>query len=136
MWVGCEDPLLFCNPPCIRGRVVILFRVPADFPWGGCFFGVGLVVGVSGYGILADEKKHCMGLLPPGEGKSECFLIPSIARHIANQQSKTIIHVSPYSFLAGYHHANAIATFENMRLLHGLSACFFTGREIKEGHLP
>jgi hypothetical protein len=60
-----------------------------------------------GYGASLSQVQHCLGLLAPGDGKSESYIIPTIARHLANQRYKTIIHISPYSFLAGYQFANA-----------------------------
>jgi DEAD/DEAH box helicase len=90
-----------------------------------------------GYGFSSQqEKKHCLGLMAPGEGKSECYIIPTIARHYANKKNKMIIHVSPYMFLAGYQHAKAVAVFEELLLPPNISSCFFTGRDIKEGHFP
>ncbi|KAI2495403.1 hypothetical protein MHU86_19117 [Fragilaria crotonensis] len=56
-----------------------------------------------GYGHQPPGKdQHSFGLLAPGEGMSECYIIPSIARRLGNQRARMIIHVSPYNFLAAY----------------------------------
>jgi superfamily II DNA helicase RecQ len=88
-----------------------------------------------GYGTTFTKPQHCIALLAPGEGKSECYIIPTIARLLTNQSSKTIIHVSPYRFLAGYQFATCSAAFEK----HGLKANIriFTGQDItSDGVLP
>ncbi|KAI2495231.1 hypothetical protein MHU86_19285 [Fragilaria crotonensis] len=67
------------------------------------------------FGYSAEFKnkpQHCIALLAPGEGKSESYIIPTIARNLANHKSKTIIHISPFRFLAGYQFAMASAAFE------------------------
>ncbi|KAI2498080.1 hypothetical protein MHU86_16390 [Fragilaria crotonensis] len=33
-----------------------------------------------GYGMTFTKPQHCVALLAPGEGKSECYIIPTIAR--------------------------------------------------------
>ncbi|KAI2491876.1 hypothetical protein MHU86_22672 [Fragilaria crotonensis] len=67
-----------------------------------------------GYGTeLNNKPQHCLALLAPGEGKSESYIIPTIARHLATKP-KTIIHVSPYRFLAGYQFAMASTAFEKL----------------------
>jgi hypothetical protein len=78
---------------------------------------------------------HCIALLGPGEGKSECYIIPTMARHLANQRAKTIIHISPYCFLMGYQYANATAVFTK-HSLKDITTAAFTGGEISEGNLP
>jgi hypothetical protein len=88
------------------------------------------------YGRGSSEQKHCLGLLSPGEGKSEVFIIPTIARRLANKKSKTIIHVSPYSFLAGYQFANANAVIEKLGFDSSISTSLYTGRDITQGSLP
>jgi superfamily II DNA/RNA helicase len=80
--------------------------------------------------------RRCLGLLAPGDGKSESYIIPTIARHLANQRHKTIIHISPYSFLAGYQFANASTAIRNVGLESSISMVFFTGGDIQEGSLP
>jgi Helicase conserved C-terminal domain len=89
-----------------------------------------------GYGCC--KPQHCIGLLAPGGGKSDCFIIPTIARDIANLDCKMIIHVSPYRFLAGYQHASALLIFENLGLSETIRRpLFFTGSDIQEnGSLP
>jgi superfamily II DNA helicase RecQ len=89
-----------------------------------------------GYGANFNNKaQHCIALLAPGEGKSESYIIPTIARQLANQKSKTIIHVSPFRFLAGYQFAMASAAFEKLSLKS--SICVFSGRDItSDGPLP
>ena len=89
-----------------------------------------------GYGSVLCKKQHCLGLLAPGEGKSESYIIPTIARHIANQKCKSIIHISPYNFLAGYQFANASGVIEKLGLLSSISSIVFTGSDIREGSLP
>jgi hypothetical protein len=70
-----------------------------------------------GYGTEFNNKpQHCLALLAPGEGKSESYIIPTIARYLANQKPKTIIHVSPYRFLAGYQFAMTSTAFEKLSL--------------------
>ena len=88
------------------------------------------------YGTGSLKRKHCLGLLSPGEGKSEVYIIPTIARRLANQKSKTIIHVSPYSFLAGYQFANANAVFKKLGFDSSISTSQYTGRDITQGPLP
>ena len=88
-----------------------------------------------GYGSTSSKPQHCLALLAPGEGKSECYIIPTIARILANQTSKTIIHVSPFRFLAGYQFAMATAAFEKVGL--NTNICVFSGRDItRDGVLP
>jgi hypothetical protein len=92
-----------------------------------------------GYGPGSDSTQHCLGLLPPGDGKSESYLIPTIARCMTKNNvasKKTIIHVSPYSFLAGYQYANACSVMEKLGLEKRISIRFYTGRDILEGQLP
>jgi hypothetical protein len=87
-----------------------------------------------GYGSGASSKvQHCLGLLAPGDGKSECYIIPTIARFLANQRRKTIIHISPYGFLSGYQFANALAAIEKMGFGTSISILHFTGSDIREG---
>jgi hypothetical protein len=74
-----------------------------------------------GYGQGSSKQSHCLGLLSPGEGKSEVYIIPTIARRLAHQKSKTIIHVSPYSFLAGYQFANANAVIKTLGFENSIS---------------
>ena len=89
-----------------------------------------------GYGPGSNKKKHCLGLLAPGDGKSESYIIPTIARTLANLECKTIIHVSPYSFLAGYQFANTSAVIEKLGFGSNISLLCFTGRDISQGCLP
>ena len=82
-----------------------------------------------GYSVEFNNKpRHCIALLAPGEGKSESYIIPTIARHLASQKSKTIIHVSPFRFLVSYQFAMASAAFKKLDL--NLSICVFSGRDI------
>lgn len=88
-----------------------------------------------GYGSVSSKPQHCLALLAPGEGKSECYIIPTIARILANQSSKTIIHISPFRFLAGYQFAMATAAFEKLGL--NTNICVFSGQDItSNGVLP
>ena len=88
-----------------------------------------------GYGSSFSKPQHCLTLLAPGEGKSECYIIPTIARLLANQSSKTIIHISPFRFLAGYQFAMASAAFDKLGL--DSNICVFSGRDItSDGALP
>ena len=80
-------------------------------------------------GLLA--KIHCLGLLAPGQGKSECYLTPTIA----SQLRKTIIHVAPYSFLAAYQFANASSVFDKVGLGASASTVMCTGKDITQGSL-
>jgi superfamily II DNA helicase RecQ len=89
-----------------------------------------------GYGSGSCKKQHCLGLLAPGDGKSECYIIPTIARHFANHNCKTIIHISPYNFLAGYQFANALSAMKKLGLQSSISMLFLRGRDIQEGALP
>jgi superfamily II DNA helicase RecQ len=89
-----------------------------------------------GYGQGSSKQSHCLGLLSPGEGKSEVYIIPTIARRLAHQKSKTIIHVSPYSFLAGYQFANANAVIKTLGFENSISTSLYTGRDITQGSLP
>ena len=88
------------------------------------------------YSPGSPKKQHCLGLLSPGEGKSEVYLIPTIARQLSGLKSKTIIHVSPYSFLAGYQFANASAVMEKLGFDGSVSISHFTGQEITQVSLP
>jgi hypothetical protein len=88
-----------------------------------------------GYGGCEDCNQHCLGLLPPGEGKSETYLIPTIARRMASHQPKMIIHVSPYSFLAAYQYTSACAVMKKLNL-GDVSICCLTGSDITVGGLP
>jgi DEAD/DEAH box helicase len=92
-----------------------------------------------GYGGDNDslrKQQHCFGLLAPGEGKSEVFIVPTIARRIGNQQSKMIIHVSPYNFLAVYQFNNTTTAVEKVGFGTSISSCIFTGGDINVGLLP
>jgi hypothetical protein len=90
-----------------------------------------------GYGHRsAGKHQHCLGLLAPGEGKSESYIIPSIARRLGNQRSRMIIHVSPYNFLAAYQFKNATAAIEKVRFAASISTCLLTGHDINVGLLP
>ena len=62
------------------------------------------------------KPHHCLALLAPGEGKSESYIVPTIARLLANHKSKTIIHISPFRFLAGYQFAMASDAFRKLSL--------------------
>jgi len=88
-----------------------------------------------GYGCHQSHStfKHCLALLPPGGGKSETYLIPIIARILANMRRKIIIHKSPYRFLAAYQYASAKKTMEKMGF-HNVSTGLFLGGDIREGH--
>jgi hypothetical protein len=88
-----------------------------------------------GYGPGSSTDEHCLGLLAPGDGKSETYLIPTIARRLANKGSKMIIHVSPYSFLARYQFSNACSAINKLHL-DGIVILTFNGRDIQEGKLP
>lgn len=88
------------------------------------------------YGPGSSNQQHCLGLLSPGDGKSESYIIPTIARQLANQRKKTIIHVSPYSFLAGYQYANASTIMDQVGCGSTISTYLFTGRDITQGSLP
>jgi hypothetical protein len=87
------------------------------------------------YGGSDDCNQHCLGLLPPGEGKSETYLIPTIARRMANHEPRMIIHVSPYSFLAAYQYTSACAAMTKLNLT-DVSICCLTGSDITVGGLP
>ena len=76
------------------------------------------------------KPQHCLCLLAPGEGKSESYIIPTIARHLGNQKSQTIIHVSPYNFLARYQFKNATDALEKVGFGSSISTCMLTGRDI------
>jgi hypothetical protein len=88
------------------------------------------------YGQGSSKQSHCLGLLSPGERKSEVYIIPTIARRLANQKSKMIIHVSPYSFLAGYQFANVNAVIKTLGFENSISTSLYTGRDITQGSLP
>ena len=79
---------------------------------------------------------HYLGLLAPGEGKSEVYIIPTLARILSNHLHKTILHVSPYLFLAGYQFDNALKAFEKVGYQDHVSILTFTGGDIQEGFLP
>ncbi|KAI2489103.1 hypothetical protein MHU86_25492 [Fragilaria crotonensis] len=81
-----------------------------------------------GYGMTFTKPQHCVALLAPGEGKSECYIIPTIAQGLANQSTKTIIHVSPYRFLAEYQFATCSAAFKKLGLDSNMRV--FTGQDI------
>ena len=89
-----------------------------------------------GYSAEFNNKpQHCIALLAPGEGKSESYIIPTIARNLANHKSKTIIHISPFRFLAGYQFAMASAALEKLSLQSTI--CVFSGQHItSDGALP
>jgi superfamily II DNA helicase RecQ len=80
-------------------------------------------------------RKHCLGLLAPGSGKSEVYLIPTIARRLAKKSAKLIIHVSPYKFLTSYLFSHASAAMEKIGIT-GISILSFTGTDINQGTLP
>jgi hypothetical protein len=80
-------------------------------------------------------SRHCLGFLPPGSGKSEVYLIPTIARQLSRRTKKLIIHVSPYSFLTGYLFSHACTAVEKLGMSE-ISILSFTGSEIHEGVLP
>jgi hypothetical protein len=88
-----------------------------------------------GYGGCEDFNQHCLGLLPPGEGKSETYLIPTIARRMASQQPRMIIHVSPYSFLMSYQYTSACSAMKKLNLGEVSISCL-TGGDITVGGLP
>ena len=79
---------------------------------------------------------HFLGLLATGDGKSEIYLLPTLARAVFHHRSKTILHVSPYSFLAGYQFANALLAFEKAGYGNRVSILTFTGSDIKDKVLP
>jgi superfamily II DNA helicase RecQ len=79
---------------------------------------------------------HCFGLLAPGQGKSESYIIPTIARRLANQKGKMIIHVSPYSFLSAYQFELATAAVDSVGFASSISICVFKGCDFMEGCLP
>jgi hypothetical protein len=88
------------------------------------------------YAPSSNNPLHCFGLLAPGQGKSESYIIPTIARQMANQKAKMIIHVSPYSFLAAYQFEMAIAAMESVGFGSSISICVFKGGDIMDGCLP
>jgi hypothetical protein len=63
---------------------------------------------------------HCVGLLAPGEGKSECYLVPTLARKLSKKDDKTIIYVSPYNFLAAFQDAKAHRCFSSLAIFSSL----------------
>ena len=79
---------------------------------------------------------HCLGLLAPGEGKSEVYILPTLARILMNLLSKTIVYVAPYNFLTGYQSANALTAFEKLGLEDRVSILTFTGSDIQVDKLP
>jgi hypothetical protein len=89
-----------------------------------------------GHDDTTQKRQHCFGLLSPGEGKSEVYIIPTIARRIGNQRSKMIIHVSPYNFLSAYQFNNATTALDKLGFGTRISACIFTGADINVGVLP
>jgi DEAD/DEAH box helicase len=89
-----------------------------------------------GYGPGSNEKKHCIGLLAPGEGKSECFIIPTVARFIGNHPVKTIIYISPYSFLTAYHYNRFNDFLAKLHFDGNITTLCFTGSDITDGNLP
>ena len=114
--------LRYPNSDPARGRYLSLQQKElVEFGYGG------------GPGSSGDE--HCLGLLAPGDGKSETYLIPTIARRLANKSSKMIIHISPYSFLARYQFSNACNAIDKLSL-DGIVILTFNGRDIHEGNLP
>jgi hypothetical protein len=88
------------------------------------------------YAPSSNNPVHCFGLLAPGQGKSESYIIPTIAQRLANQKSKMIIHVSPYSFLAAYQFEMATAAVESVGFGSSISICVFKGGDIMDGCLP
>jgi superfamily II DNA helicase RecQ len=85
------------------------------------------------FGYGCGKPQHCIGLLSPGGGKSDCYIVPTIARSLAFQDCRMIIHVSPYSFLAGYQHASALSIFKGLGINDTIRPpLFFTGVDIKE----
>jgi hypothetical protein len=88
------------------------------------------------FGYCQDsERRHCLGLLSPGSGKSEVYLVPTIARKLAKKIPKMIIHVSPYSFLTGYLFSQARTAMKKVGM-DDVSILSFTGCDIHEGNLP
>jgi len=88
------------------------------------------------YGASSNNPLHCFGLLAPGQGKSDSYLIPTIARRLANQKGKMIIHVSPYSFLSAYQFEMAIAAVDSVGFGSSISICVFKGGDVTECCLP
>ena len=80
--------------------------------------------------------QHCLGLLAAGDGKSEMYLLPTLARAYCHHRSKTIVYVGPYGFLTGYQAANALSAFEKSGYKDRISVLVFTGSDIKDGVLP
>jgi hypothetical protein len=89
-----------------------------------------------GHDNTTRKQQHCFGLLAPGEGKSEVYIIPTIARRIGNQRSKMIIHVSPYNFLSAYQFNNTTTVLDKLGFGTHPSTCIFTGGDINVGLLP
>jgi hypothetical protein len=108
-------------------------------PDGHCYLSVNqkeLVEFGHGQHGSAGKQQHCFGLLSPGEGKSECYVIPTIARRMGNKRSRMIIHVSPYNFLAAYQFKNATSVIEKLGFSASISICLLTGQDITEGSIP
>jgi hypothetical protein len=82
----------------------------------------------------SSKEKHCFGLLSPGKGKSEVYIIPTNARRLANQQSKTIIHVSPYSFLGGISLLTPILLSSSLGLIPAFQQLFSREGTLQSDH--
>jgi hypothetical protein len=81
---------------------------------------------------------HCVGLLAPGEGKSECYLVPTLARKLSKKDDKTIIYVSPYNFLAAFQDAKARRSFSYPAVFSslGIRTFLFQGSDFQDGTFP
>jgi hypothetical protein len=82
-------------------------------------------------------KNHCLCLLAPGQGKSMSYFIPTIARCVALKKPKMILHISPYTFLAGFQHhsaRNMIHSFKFDLKETIIETC--TAKDINDGKIP
>jgi hypothetical protein len=83
-----------------------------------------------------DSKMHCVCLLAPGQGKSMSYILPTIARCIAEKEKKMIIHISPYTFLAGYQYHAAKKVIHDQFGLKDTVIETYSGKDINNGKIP
>jgi hypothetical protein len=87
---------------------------------------------------LISVPSQCVGLLAPGEGKSECYLVPTLARKLSKKDENTITYVSPYNFLVAFQDPKARCCFSYPAVFSslGIRTFLFQGSDFQDGTLP
>jgi hypothetical protein len=83
-----------------------------------------------------DSKMRCFCLLASGQGKFMSHILPTIARCIAEKEAKLIIHISPYTFLAGNQYHAAIKVIRNQFGFTDTIIETYSGKDIQIGKIP